>query len=571
MSSSPDQRKRRDLRELLEALFADGPALFVDFIKEDVVFGDVIARNLPSLHAGWTVYVSAAVDGLVAQNVIDGNFFVALAARRPCQILPILRCAAVFELPAPALEGIVDGVEARLTAMPILISEALLLVKDRYPPPGSEPDDPRRRLTLRIHRLHSAVAVGPRPTIPSPSKADRLTPGPPPGASAHHDDIARSIEFNQVERAKRQLLSFVRNRLGIVAAVAVVSDLRKRGCAEWPEYILAKSASTLVAPEPPRARPLPLTCSGIRKRYRESRADFQLECAHLAIPPRTVLGLVGANGTGKSTLLRILAGRSTADAGEIHYPHRSGAVSWLRGDVDWRAIRDRIFYVEQDRELLFGRLDQELHLFAQTQGYRGDMNRCIVDLVLEQTELASYRKMRWSQLSGGYRLRAVLAKLLISRATLVVLDEPLAPLDVDAQRDVLDYLKESTVYADEPRCTILSSQHIPEIESIADQMMMTDPSGLVQPIDVSQGACVEIGAAPEALSGSFIESVRKLGEVRWVDARRSCIVVESASLTPVELTREAIARVGSHAIHLQSFRDISKSALRRFKERHFYA
>lgn len=283
------------------------------------------------------------------------------------------------------------------------------------------------------------------------------------------------------------------------------------------------------------------------------------------------MGLVGANGTGKSTLLRILAGESTANAGEIHYPHWSVPVSWRRHDVDWGAIRRGIFYVSQHLYPWFGRLDQGLHLFAQTQGYCGDMNRSIVELVLEQSGLTPYRRMQASQLSGGYRLRAVLAMLLISRASLVVLDEPLAALDVDAQRDVLDYLRESTVHAEEPRCTILSSQHIPEVESIAHQMIMTDESGLVQPVEGVQGACVEIAAAPEDFSGSFVESVRRLGEVRWVDAQRSCIVVESASMTPEELAREMIARVGSHAIHLHSFRDISRSALRKFNERHFYA
>lgn len=571
MSSAQDQRKRKHLRELLEALFADSHNLFVDFIKEDVVRGDVIVRNLPSLHCGWTGYVSAAVDGFSAQSVVERDFFAKLAARQPCQIMSILRCAIDFEIDAPALEGIVDGVETQLATVPMILSDALLLVKDIYPLHGIDVDEPRRRLTLRINRLNAKNAVDSPFAALTRGGRDVSVLRPPPGASAHHDDIVKAIEFNQIDRAKRKLLSFIRNRLGIVAAVSVVSDLRRRERGEWPEYILARSISALAAPEPPRARPLPLICTGIRKRFRRARIDFQLDCAQLMVPPRTVMGLVGLNGTGKSTLLRILAGRIAADTGEIQYPDGSCSAASCVEDVDWREIQRKVFYLSQHPDPWAGTLEQELHLFAQTQGYRGDMNRLIVELVLDQSEMSSYRKMTLYQLSGGFRVRAALAKMLISRAPLIVLDEPLAPLDVDAQRDVLDYLRESTVYSEEPRCTILSSQHIIEVENIAHQVLLTDKNGSVRPVGGMLGACIEIWAAPGAFSGLFIESIRRFGEVSWIDTQRSCIVVESASCSPEQLARDTLSRLHEHSIHLRSFRDISDSALRRLKERQFYA
>ncbi len=74
-------------------------------------------------------------------------------------------------------------------------------------------------------------------------------------------------------------------------------------------------------------------------------------------------------------------------------------------------------------------------------------------------------------MSGGYRTRFELAKALISRPKLLILDEPLAPLDVLAQLLFLRDVKELAASKRQPLAVIISSQHLYEIEAVADKLV----------------------------------------------------------------------------------------------------
>jgi ABC-2 type transport system ATP-binding protein len=85
--------------------------------------------------------------------------------------------------------------------------------------------------------------------------------------------------------------------------------------------------------------------------------------------------------------------------------------------------------------------------------------------------LAQYSDRLVSELSTGYRLRFELARILFTEPSLLVLDEPLANLDHNAQMTVLEDLKMLSASVDTPRSIVISSQHIKEIAAISDYLM----------------------------------------------------------------------------------------------------
>ncbi len=210
-------------------------------------------------------------------------------------------------------------------------------------------------------------------------------------------------------------------------------------------------------------------CKDISRGYRRGRR-FTLANISLQLCPGEITGLVGLNASGKTTLLRIIAGELRPYAGHYIYPLlHDGARE--PGQIDWGLVRSQISHVRQHPYRWFGPVVSNLYRHAALSGlYRAD-NETEVDFILERLGLAEYRDARWHELSGGYRMRFELAKALISRPKLLILDEPLAPLDVPAQLLFLRDVKELAASKRQPLAVIISSQHLYEIEAVADKLV----------------------------------------------------------------------------------------------------
>ena len=127
---------------------------------------------------------------------------------------------------------------------------------------------------------------------------------------------------------------------------------------------------------------------------------------------------------------------------------------------------------------------------ARDQGRR---NRELIDWHIERYGLAQYEDAIWDEISGGYKIRFELVRALISTPRLLVLDEPLAYLDVMARQEFLRNLSAVATSLEAPVPTIITSQHIYEIEAVADQMILLD-----------DGKCLYAG--PQAEIGSHVPS-----------------------------------------------------------------
>ena len=195
------------------------------------------------------------------------------------------------------------------------------------------------------------------------------------------------------------------------------------------------------------------------------RSNFQLEIPQLILPPNSITGVVGENGNGKTTLLNIIAGEA---AGEGTYQYFGDQVD---SSSDWLNLKNEIGFIPQRIPRWYGSLEQNLILKAAMEGVPAKEIDDKLDGLLDFLGLQKYRHLKWTEISTGYRLRFELARILLGEPRLLVLDEPLANLDINTQQKFLSDLKDLLEQKEYSIAVILSSQQLHEIESVADQML----------------------------------------------------------------------------------------------------
>ncbi len=173
------------------------------------------------------------------------------------------------------------------------------------------------------------------------------------------------------------------------------------------------------------AEPPLVDVQGLCKRFGERTA---LESLAFALEPGRIHGFVGANGGGKTTALRILAGILRPDSG-------GGSVMGL--DLQRRSgeIRGRVGYMAQ-RLSLYADLPVRENLRFRARVYGLPNPRAAVEEALADFGLQAFARTAAGRLSGGWARRLQLAAALIHRPRLVLLDEPSAGLDAVSRQDV---------------------------------------------------------------------------------------------------------------------------------------
>ena len=147
-----------------------------------------------------------------------------------------------------------------------------------------------------------------------------------------------------------------------------------------------------------------VNAKGIAKQY--SSGNFQLKPVDVELSTGEILGVVGENGHGKTTLLRCIAGQLALSSGQIHYPG-------LRSD-DYYSIKNYVVFMPQRIPKWYGLLKDNLHFAAAISGNYGRDNELIVDFMIERLGLSQYRDLTWEEISSGYRTRFELARILLN-------------------------------------------------------------------------------------------------------------------------------------------------------------
>jgi len=232
----------------------------------------------------------------------------------------------------------------------------------------------------------------------------------------------------------------------------------------------------------------------LTKRYGRQRAvdDVSFEVAR-----GEVLGLLGPNGSGKTTILRILTGYLQATSGRALIAGFDVIEQGLQA-------RQRVGYVPEDVPLYPNmQVDEFLGFMGRLRGLEGKALAIAMQRVREQLSLQRVRRFAIAKLSRGYRQRVMIAQALLGEPDLLILDEPTNGLDPRQIIEVRELIR--TLAA---RHTILVTSHIlSEIERVANRVAILLDGKLlaVQTLDQGDGTKLRL-----RVRGGTVEAIQAL-------------------------------------------------------------
>jgi lipooligosaccharide transport system ATP-binding protein len=219
---------------------------------------------------------------------------------------------------------------------------------------------------------------------------------------------------------------------------------------------------------------LAIRLRGAVKRYGEITAVDGLD---LSVPVGTCVGLLGPNGAGKSTTMRLLTAQSIADEGEIE-------VLGFRLPEESKPARAQCGVVPQlDNLDVTLTVEQNLLVFAHLYRIPRSERKAAIERAIEMARLVDRRDSRVDKLSGGMRRRLLIARALIHRPRLVLLDEPTVGLDPQVRQQLwalIDALRS------EGTTILMSTHYIEEAQRLADTVLI-----------MSHGKCAATGPPSE--------------------------------------------------------------------------
>jgi len=206
----------------------------------------------------------------------------------------------------------------------------------------------------------------------------------------------------------------------------------------------------------------------IRAQFKVERSGFTMQ-ADLDLPGRGVTALFGHSGSGKTTILRAIAGLERHAGGYLE----------VNGEI-WQDDARKLFvpvhrralgYVFQEASL-FPHLSVQGNLdFGRTRARAADSDKTMAQ-ALSLLGIEHLLARRSTELSGGERQRVAIARALLTRPRLLLLDEPLASLDAKRKEEVLPYLERIHEELDIPMLYVSHSTE--EVARLADHVVLLD-------------------------------------------------------------------------------------------------
>jgi ABC-2 type transport system ATP-binding protein len=290
---------------------------------------------------------------------------------------------------------------------------------------------------------------------------------------------------------------------------------------------------------------LAIETRGLVKRYRNVNAVNGLD---LSVPKGAVYALVGRNGSGKTTTIRMLLDLARPDAG-------TARVLGMDAHADRVKVLERVGYVS-DRPLLGSYTGEQLMRF--NRGFYARWSDELVERYVRVFDIPMKQKFR--NLSRGNQTKMWLLLALAQQPEVLILDEPTAGLDPVVTDQLLRVLVEDV--ASEGRTVFLSSHHLAEVERIADWVGMIDKGKLLleapmeelrakfRRIQVAGVAEMAPAAAMRVRrSGGSTEYVVRDGAEEFVDAleREGATVLQSSPMNLSEIFLECLGNDGKES------------------------
>jgi lipopolysaccharide export system ATP-binding protein len=206
--------------------------------------------------------------------------------------------------------------------------------------------------------------------------------------------------------------------------------------------------------------------------------------------PGEIVGLLGPNGSGKSTLYSTIIGEHAAETGKILLNNK---------EIQEKPIHERaksgIGYLSQQRSVFAMSVYDNLLGVCQLtiQGYKNQID--MVEKLLDEFNLQHLRNLHSSVLSGGEVRRLMMARILINKPSVILLDEPMAALDPIVVQDIQKYILKIQTYG----CAILITDHqVRNLFDIVDRAYVLGEQSII-----AQGTPNEIMKSSKAIKLYF--------------------------------------------------------------------
>ena len=204
--------------------------------------------------------------------------------------------------------------------------------------------------------------------------------------------------------------------------------------------------------------PAVLSVSNLRKQYGGTVAVDNLS---FTVGRNEIVGLLGPNGAGKTTTINMILGVLEPDSGTVRIEDldlaksRSQALERTNFVAVYSPLPGNLTVVEN------------LRFFGLIYGVRNLTER--IEALLEQFDLLQFRQVKCGVLSSGEQTRVSLAKAMINRPNLLLLDEPTASLDPSVARDVRTKIREATLQGNGG--VLWTSHNMHEVEEVCDRVL----------------------------------------------------------------------------------------------------
>jgi ABC-2 type transport system ATP-binding protein len=253
------------------------------------------------------------------------------------------------------------------------------------------------------------------------------------------------------------------------------------GKLSYPRGRLPRTLFDVIAAKPRKTQSETERCGvrieakGLSRRFGRHVA---LDGLDLEIEPGEAFGLLGANGAGKTTFIRLVTGFLIASAGSL-------TVDGLSPARDFKAVRRRLGYVAETSRLYPDlRVGSFLRFAGGTRHLTGEALRSAVDEVLARFELVDVADRLIGHLSKGFQQRISLAQAFLGDPPLVIVDEPTIGLDPVQQEEVRGVLRALRGQ----RTLILCTHDLGEAQDLTDRVAI-----------LHRGRLVAIGPTAEVL------------------------------------------------------------------------
>jgi ABC-2 type transport system ATP-binding protein len=253
----------------------------------------------------------------------------------------------------------------------------------------------------------------------------------------------------------------------------------------------------------------------------------------LTIQQGEIFGLLGPNGSGKTTTINMISGLSTPTSGQVKVMgydvrHDARRVHQLLGSVP----QETALYEELSA---WTNMDFHAELFGIP---RKEKKERIIKM-LELVQLLDRKNSRVSTFSGGMKRRLALARALLQDPQLIYLDEPTLGVDVQSRRAIWDYILS---LREQGKTVLITTNYLEEAQVLCDRLAIIDHGKLIAvdtPEDLKQkygGSVIELETAKSGNAGAELRALPGVKDVSQDGTRLKIITQGASNIVPQIIT-----------------------------------